>query len=146
MHRNALSFVYVRIKFFGVLEALVFLVVPTVLCRKVLLACTAQRAYPIGGQILKIGVLVNAVLGVTQRGIVLVPAKLTYLNQHSLFSFFSRIIYIVCSNIIYHCAPFVNILFAYSFFYTNLFFSIFCIDFANLWDQSVLFAAFCHFL
>jgi hypothetical protein len=54
---------------------------------KVLLGCAAQGAYPIGGQILKIGALLNAVVGITDLGTVFITAQLASIYAHSYPSF-----------------------------------------------------------
>ena len=54
---------------------------------KVFLRCAAQGAHPIGGQILKIGALLDAVLGIAYLGTVLITAQLASIYAQSIPSF-----------------------------------------------------------
>jgi hypothetical protein len=54
---------------------------------EVLLGRAAQGAHPIGGQILEIGALLNAVIRISDLGTVLVTAQLASIYAHSYPSF-----------------------------------------------------------
>jgi hypothetical protein len=96
---------------FGRLKLLVFV---SAFLNKIILGGTAQGADPIGGKILKIGILRNSVVNVTQLGVILVTAQLTNMNQHTL----KILLFVKCLvlnskayYIILHSAFFVNTLF-----------------------------------